>query len=98
MSTVDNIDMRHYASCRGQLIVGNVDRNHFNLLVDIVGVKNESMVSALRDVLVFGKTRKQACEDNNVPQSYFSIKIRQLQRMSELISTAYIYYLCTDKI
>ncbi|MEG1440152.1 MAG: PapB/FocB family fimbrial expression transcriptional regulator [Hafnia sp.] len=98
MSTTDNIDVRHYASRRGQLVAGNVDKNHFNLLVDIVGVKNENMVSALREVLVCGKPRKQACEENKVPQSYLSIKIRQLQRMSGLISTAYVYYLCTDKI
>ncbi|MEG0869914.1 MAG: PapB/FocB family fimbrial expression transcriptional regulator [Hafnia sp.] len=98
MSTTDNIDVRHYASRRGQLVAGSVDKNHFNLLVDIVGVKNENMVSALREVLVCGKQRKLACEENKVTQSHLSIKIRQLQRMSGLISTAYVYYLCTDKI
>lgn len=97
MSAINNVDTDHYSSQRGKLIPGEVDGDLLHLLVSIVGVKNEQMVLALRDVLVHGKTRKQACGDYNVSQSYFSIKLHQLQGVSVLISRAYIYYLCTDK-
>lgn len=97
MSAINNVDTDHYTRQRGKLIPGKVDGNHFHLLVSIVGVKNEYMVLALRDVLVHGKSRKQACGEYNVSQSYFSIKLHQLQGISMLMARAYIYYLCTDK-
>ncbi|WP_306588084.1 PapB/FocB family fimbrial expression transcriptional regulator [Hafnia paralvei] len=97
MSAINNVDTDHYISLRGKLIPGKVDGNLFHLLISIVGVKNEKMVFALRDVLVHGKSRKQACSEYNVSQSYFSIKHHQLQGVSVLMARAYIYYLCTDK-
>lgn len=72
--------------------------SHFDILIDVANIRNENMVFALKDVLVFGKSRKLACGENNVSQGYFSIKLRQLQQLSKRISGACIYYICTEKI
>lgn len=96
MSKISNLN--RYKVQRGQLIAGAVDDNHFYLLVDIVGVRNKQMVLALRDYLVLGKSRKISCGEHKVSQSYFSIKLYQLEEVSKLIASSYIYYLCTDKI
>lgn len=98
MLTTNNNNARYYAALQGKLVAGKVDNQHFELLVDLVGVKSERMESALRAVLVHGKSRKLACEEYCVSQSYLSIKIGQFQRISALISNAYVYYPRTDKI
>lgn len=69
----------------GKLIPGTVDRKYFYNLVKICEITNPKMIGALEQVLVAGKTRKEACGDFNVTVSYFSVKIRQLQSVSILL-------------
>jgi hypothetical protein len=69
----------------GTLIPGAVDRKYFYNLVEICEITNPKMIGALEQVLVAGKTRKEACGSFNVTVSYFSIKIRQLQSVSILL-------------
>ncbi|MEG0198393.1 MAG: PapB/FocB family fimbrial expression transcriptional regulator [Acinetobacter sp.] len=96
MSIKTSLESYHNRT-RANLIAGKVEEHHFYLLVDIVGVKNQKMVHALREILVCGTARKVACEMHGVPQSYLSIKRRQLQGTSLLVSSASIYYLCADR-
>ncbi|MGS0639261.1 PapB/FocB family fimbrial expression transcriptional regulator [Citrobacter sp. VF227] len=69
----------------GILIPGKVDKKYFFSLVDVCDISNPRMVCALEQVLVFGKTRREACGQFGVTASYFSIKIRQLQSVSVLL-------------
>lgn len=69
----------------GVLVPGRVEKSYFFSLVDICEIGNPKMVGALEQVLVFGKTRREACGQFNVTASYFSIKIRQLQNVSVLL-------------
>lgn len=69
----------------GVLIPGRVDQKYFFSLVEICDITNPRMVSALEQVLVFGKTRREACGEFSVAASYFSIKVRQLQSVSTLL-------------
>lgn len=69
----------------GVLVPGKVRQDYFFSLVEISEINNPKMVGALEQVLVFGKTRREACEQFSVSVSYFSIKIRQLQNTSILL-------------
>lgn len=69
----------------GVLIPGRVDQKYFFSLVEICDITNPRMVSALEQVLVFGKTRREACGEFSVAASNFSIKVRQLQSVSTLL-------------
>lgn len=69
----------------GVLVPGRVEQNYFFSLVEICEISNPKMVGALEQVLVFGKTRREACGQFSVTASYFSIKIRQLQNVSILL-------------
>jgi len=82
----------------GLLTQGEVNDIHFGLLMSVFRVSNARMMLALKDFLVYGKSRKMACSENNVSQSYFSIKLKQLQILSQTMARACIYYLCVDKI
>lgn len=90
---MSNKYLRHSQVMQKKLIPGEVDSNHFELLVTIAGVRNKRMLYALRDVLVKGQSRKVSCGEHCVSQGYLSIKIRKLQSISDLVSDAYIYYL-----
>lgn len=92
MSIVRDQTYQHCVSLQKKLIAGGVDENHFQLLVELVGVRNEGMTLALKEVLVEGKARKLACGEYKVSQACLSIKIKKMQLISNLISGAYIYY------
>ncbi|EAB2798908.1 transcriptional regulator [Salmonella enterica] len=69
----------------GMLVPGQVSTRHFRLLTIICQVRSPALLKALEQVLVYGKSRRLACEDTGVTQSYFSVKYRRLQIISQLI-------------
>ncbi|EBJ9978066.1 hypothetical protein D2U39_25345, partial [Salmonella enterica] len=69
----------------GMLVPGQVSTRHFRLLTIICQVRSPDLLKALEQVLVYGKSRRLACEDTGVTQSYFSVKYRRLQIISQLI-------------
>ncbi|ENU6224482.1 adhesin biosynthesis transcription regulatory family protein [Salmonella enterica subsp. arizonae] len=81
---------------QGELIPGSVDIRHFRLLMTISSVNNEKMYKALEEVLVYGKSRKEACENNAVTQSYFSVKYRNTQMVSHAVYRI-MQFMLTDK-
>ncbi|EBR4458256.1 transcriptional regulator [Salmonella enterica] len=68
----------------GLLIPGHVSVRRFQLLTIICQVRSPALLKALEQVLVYGESRKKACEENDVTQSYFSVKYRRLQAVSQI--------------
>lgn len=75
----------------GTLIPGKVNKMYFHLLVNIYSIRNDNMREALASVMVSGMKRKCACELYGVSQSHFSIKYRDMQRISQAIVRMYQY-------
>lgn len=67
----------------GLLVPGQVDIRHFRLLMTLGRIKKKNIQDALEDVLVRGEVRREACERHGVSQSQLSVKIRQLQVLSQ---------------
>lgn len=68
----------------GTLVPGRVSIQHFGLLTAVCPVRSPGLLKALESVLVYGKTRREACEEFGITQSYFSVKYRRLQTVSLL--------------
>ncbi|MEG2565991.1 MAG: PapB/FocB family fimbrial expression transcriptional regulator [Acinetobacter sp.] len=71
---------------------GSLSEEHFNILIKIARISSRNNIAALKDYLVSGKKRKDACNANNTSLSYFSVKLRQLQSISDDIITLYPFY------
>ncbi|MEB2307503.1 PapB/FocB family fimbrial expression transcriptional regulator [Citrobacter braakii] len=69
----------------GVLYPGQVDIRYFRLLVTVCVLHSPGIKQALEDVLVHGKTRQEACRNNGVSQSYFSVKYRHMQMVSQTV-------------
>ncbi|HEY2453097.1 MAG TPA: PapB/FocB family fimbrial expression transcriptional regulator [Scandinavium sp.] len=70
----------------GVMNPGEVNIQHFRLLMMLCPVRNPAMQKALEDVFVHGITRKEACLYCNVAQSHFSIKYRQFQFINQVVA------------
>ncbi|HBC1707609.1 TPA: adhesin biosynthesis transcription regulatory family protein [Escherichia coli] len=77
----------------GALLRGNVDAEHFRILIDISPIHSEKVILALRDYLVHGHSRKDVCERYGLNNGYFSISISRITRISRLIVNAIPYYM-----
>lgn len=75
-----------------ELRPGNMTEEHFLLLSEVSSIHSEKVISALKDFLVFGYTRKEACIRNNVAQSYFSGALERFQRMNSKLFHLMPYY------
>lgn len=71
---------------------GSLSEEHFNVLIKIARINSRNNIAALKDFLVVGKKRKDACNANKTSLSYFSVKLRQLQSISDDIITIYPFY------
>ncbi|MDX6840842.1 transcriptional regulator [Hafnia paralvei] len=72
-----------------ELVPGQVDIRLFRLLSSICVMHSSNIRQSLEDVLVHGKTRREACEANGVTQSYFSVKYRHVQMVSHTVVRIY---------
>lgn len=79
------VEGRTGSSISGVLLPGEVDIRYFRLLVTICVLHSPCLQQALEDVLVYGKTRQEACRDNGISQSYFSVKYRHIQMVSQTV-------------
>ncbi|RMA79676.1 adhesin biosynthesis transcription regulatory protein [Enterobacter sp. WP_7_1] len=74
------------------LIAGGVAEEQFELLVELSSIHSEKIVQALREHLVLGKPRKEACEKYGANISYFSVALGRLFRTNLLVSQLASYY------
>lgn len=72
---------------------GKMSESQFWLLAEISPVHSEKVLNALRDFLVFGYTRKEACERHSVSPGYFSGALNRFQRISQTVDRLIPFYL-----
>ncbi|ELO5001015.1 adhesin biosynthesis transcription regulatory family protein [Escherichia coli] len=78
---------------RAYLSPGKMSEHHFWLLADVSSLHSEKVINALRDFLVFGYTRKEACERHNVSPGYFSGALNRFQRVNQTVDKLVPFYL-----
>ena len=71
---------------------GSMSIEHFKCLVEISSINSQKTIMAMEDYFVHGKTRKEACERNNVAQSYFSISVKKFIKISNAVAQASKFY------
>ncbi|EAA9231964.1 transcriptional regulator [Salmonella enterica subsp. enterica serovar Give] len=75
------------------LLPGRMTDHHFWLLIEIAPMHSEKVISALRDFLVLGYTRKEACERHDVSQGYFSGALGRFQRTHQTVNRLVPFYI-----
>ncbi|EAP7415025.1 transcriptional regulator [Salmonella enterica] len=72
---------------------GNMSEKQFWLLAEISPIHSEKVLNSLRDFLVLGYTRREACERHEVSQGYFSGALRRFQRTHQTVSRLVPFYI-----
>lgn len=58
---------------------------YFELLLELTPIYSEKVIGALRDFLVMGIGRKEACFRNGVSLAYFSIVLRRFKHTESVV-------------
>lgn len=74
------------------LLPAQVQEDHFWLLAEISPIHSEKVIQALKDFLVLGYTRREACERHGVSAGYFSVSLGRLQHVSRVVSKLTPWY------
>ncbi|EAO3465108.1 adhesin biosynthesis transcription regulatory family protein [Salmonella enterica] len=72
---------------------GNMSEKQFWLLAEISPIHSEKVLNSLRDFLVLGYTRREACERHEVSQGYFSGALRRFQRTHQTVNRLVPFYI-----
>ncbi len=75
------------------LLPGKMSESQFWLLAEISPVHSEKVLNALRDFLVLGYTRREACERHEVSQGYFSGALGRIQRTHQTVNRLVPFYI-----
>lgn len=65
---------------------GTVSERQFWLLVEISPIHSKKVIDALRDFLVMGYNRREACERHEVSQGYFSGALRRFHHIHQTVN------------
>ncbi|HBC5825667.1 TPA: adhesin biosynthesis transcription regulatory family protein [Escherichia coli] len=76
-----------------RLLPGKVDGIQFLLLVEISSIHSEKVIQALGDYLVYGYSRKEACDRHSVSLSYFSITLKRLRKINQAVYLLAPFYI-----
>ncbi|HAX5087635.1 TPA: transcriptional regulator [Escherichia coli] len=71
---------------------GSMSVGHFRCLIEISSINSQKVISALEDFFVHGKSRKEACERNNVAQGYFSISMSKFLKINNIVAQVARFY------
>ncbi|RBQ41294.1 adhesin biosynthesis transcription regulatory family protein [Escherichia coli] len=82
----------------GTLLAGKMTENQFWLLVEISPIHSEKVINALRDFLVFGYSRREAGERNDVSQGYLSSALGRFQKVNHTVSRLAPFYITKPRI
>ncbi|HHT0305679.1 TPA: adhesin biosynthesis transcription regulatory family protein [Raoultella planticola] len=77
---------------------GKMSEHHFWLLIEISPLHSEKVINALRDFLVLGYTRREACERHDVSQGYFSGALGRFQRVNQTVTRLVPFYISETSI
>ncbi|HEN3632480.1 TPA: hypothetical protein U5E30_001029 [Yersinia enterocolitica] len=72
---------------------GSMDKEYIRLLIDISKIRSDKVANALTDYFVLGESRASVCEKHNVNQGYLSLKIKEIQSVSDKVHNAFLYYI-----
>lgn len=72
---------------------GKISESQFWLLAEISPIHSEKVLNALRDFLVLGYTRREACERHEVSQGYFSGALGRFQRTHQTVNSLVPFYI-----
>ncbi|EFN2600129.1 transcriptional regulator [Escherichia coli] len=75
---------------------GCMSEYYFWLMVEISPIHSEKVIYALRDFLVMGYTRKEACERNEVSQSYLSCALKRFQIINRNVVKMVRFYIKSE--
>lgn len=64
---------------------GQVSATYFRLLTRMYVIHSRKIHQALESYLVYGTTRQVACEQSGATMSYFSVKLKELQRVHQVV-------------
>ncbi|EEZ9068035.1 transcriptional regulator [Escherichia coli] len=85
-----------YAFClkskKTKLPSASLLEEEFWMLVEVAPLYSEKVICALRDFLVLGYTRREACEKHNVSLSYFSITLGRISHINRVMLALASYY------
>ena len=90
---MSNSDLYLSKKHRYVLLPGKMPENQFWLLAEISPVRSEKVLNALRDFLVLGYTRREACERYNVSQGCFSGALGRIQRTHQAVNSLVPFYI-----
>ncbi|EAA7635423.1 transcriptional regulator [Salmonella enterica] len=76
----------------GILKQGEVRMEIFDILVTLSKINSEKVICALRDFLVNGVSRKEACLNNSLSLGYFSISLKKLNDTNNCIAGIIHYH------
>lgn len=77
----------------GTLLAGKVSENQFWLLMEISPIHSKKVINALRDLLVFGYSKREVCERYDVSQGYLSSTLRRIQKLNYTVSKLAPFYI-----
>lgn len=78
--------------CNVKLTLNNISNEHFWLLIELSGIRSDKVIISLRDHLVDGFTKREACERNDVALSYFSISLKKISYIHNISALLSEYY------
>lgn len=68
---------------------GSVEVDLFDSLIELSAIRSEKVVFALKEHLVYGASRKEACSANGVNIGYFSISLGRIERVFYLVKNIF---------
>ncbi|EEQ4634651.1 adhesin biosynthesis transcription regulatory family protein [Escherichia coli] len=74
------------------IIPGQIDEEHFWLLIEISSIHSEKVIKALKDHLVHGVPRKKVCDEYNVNNGYLSTSLSRLNYINKVASYLADFY------
>ncbi|MBB7656665.1 PbsX family transcriptional regulator [Escherichia coli] len=81
----------HYI-CDVKADINNISNEHFWLLIELSGIRSDKIIMSLRDHLVDGFSKREACERNDVSQSYFSVSLKKISHINNMCALLSKYY------
>ncbi|MGC7990688.1 adhesin biosynthesis transcription regulatory family protein [Salmonella enterica] len=79
-------------SKESKLMQAELSEEHFWMLAEISPFHSEKVIYALRDFLVLGYTRREACERHGVSPSYFSVSLGRMSHVNRVVFSLIPYY------
>ncbi|TGC04053.1 transcriptional regulator [Escherichia sp. E2586] len=62
-----------------------MQEGYFELIIEIAPIYSSKVIASLRDFLVMGVSRKEACLRNDVSPAYFSVALKRFKHTEDLI-------------